>query len=52
LDLHSPLGWQCALAEDSRHNLLRMAASAWGEKPYGFRLLFISQRRLLQRPNG
>jgi hypothetical protein len=33
LDLQSPLRWQCALAVDSRHDLLRMAASAWGAKP-------------------
>jgi hypothetical protein len=33
LDLQSPLRWQCALAVDSRHDLLGMAASARGEKP-------------------
>jgi hypothetical protein len=32
LDLRSTLRWQCALAADSRQDLLRMAASAWGEK--------------------
>jgi hypothetical protein len=33
LDLQSPLRWQCALAVDSRHDLLGMAASSWGENP-------------------
>jgi hypothetical protein len=33
LDLHSPQRRQCALAVVSRHNLLGMATSAWGEKP-------------------
>jgi hypothetical protein len=32
LDLRSTLRWQCALAVDSRQDLLGMAASAWGEK--------------------
>jgi hypothetical protein len=32
LDLQSPLRWQCALAVDSRHDLLGMAASAQGGK--------------------
>jgi hypothetical protein len=32
LDLQYPLRWQCALVVDSRHDLLGMAASAWGEK--------------------
>jgi hypothetical protein len=32
LDLRSALRWQCALAADSRQDLLRMATSAWGEK--------------------
>jgi hypothetical protein len=33
LDLRFPLRWQCALAADSKQDLLRMAASVWGEKP-------------------
>jgi hypothetical protein len=33
LDLRSALRWQYALAGDSRQDLLRMATSAWGEKP-------------------
>jgi hypothetical protein len=33
LDLRFPLRWQCALAADSRRDVLRMAASVWGEKP-------------------
>jgi hypothetical protein len=33
LDLRIPLRWQCALAADSRQDLLRMAASAGCEKP-------------------
>jgi hypothetical protein len=32
--------------------LLGMAANAWGEKPQGFWILFISQQRPLQRPDG
>jgi hypothetical protein len=32
LDLRSALRWQCALAADSRQDLLGMATSAWGEK--------------------
>jgi hypothetical protein len=32
LDLRSTLRGQCALAVDSMHDLLGMAASAWGEK--------------------
>jgi hypothetical protein len=32
LDLRSSLRWQCALAVDSRQDLLEMAASAWGVK--------------------
>jgi hypothetical protein len=32
LDLRSTLRWQCALAVDSRQDLLGTAASAWGEK--------------------
>jgi hypothetical protein len=33
-------------------DLLGMAANAWGEKHYGFWLLFISHQRLLQWPDG
>jgi hypothetical protein len=33
LDLRSRLRWQCALAADSKLDMLRMAASVWGEKP-------------------
>jgi hypothetical protein len=33
LDLRSTLRWQCALAADSRRDVLRMDASVWGEKP-------------------
>jgi hypothetical protein len=37
---------------DSWIDLLGMAVNAWGEKPQGFWLLFISQQRPLQRPDG
>jgi hypothetical protein len=37
---------------DSWLDLLGMAANAWGEKPKAFWLLFISQHRPLQRPDG
>jgi hypothetical protein len=33
-------------------DLLGMAANAWGEKLQGFWLLFITQQRPLQRPDG